>query len=84
MGYFRLDGPFACDKAREVAEDELWRPVRDRKLAANAAFGVLGVIFGALSGLCWVAERSLRVITGPGAAYVHPERPVTPRACPRQ
>ena len=63
--YFRLEGPFQCDEAQEIAEDELWEPVWKRPLVTNVLFVSIILFFGVLNGCCVVIETLGNILLMP-------------------
>ena len=59
--FFRLEGPFATASAKSISERELFRPVADRKIAANALFVAIILLFGYINLLCWCLEKCLAI-----------------------
>ncbi len=74
---FRIQGPFASAKCREVVETELYNQTLKRGREANALFVVLLLIFGYLNIMCWILDRAsdylgLRAPTLPRSHDVFP------------
>jgi dimethylaniline monooxygenase (N-oxide forming) len=59
--FFRLQGPFAHEKAWEVSANELFEPVVDRGMFSNAVFLSLIGMFGAINLGAYAVERTFNL-----------------------
>jgi len=56
ISFFRLEGPFASEKAWSVSSGELFEPVTQRGLLSNVVFVMVTAFFGAINLTAYAVE----------------------------
>jgi len=57
--FFKLQGPYACEHAWSVCEDEMWHTIVRRGLPENVALVLMVSGFGLLNAAVWAADAAL-------------------------
>ena len=57
--FFKLQGPFACEKAWAVCEGEMWHTIVRRGLPENVALVLMVGMFAGINAAAWLADASL-------------------------
>ena len=59
--FFKLQGPFACEKAWAVCEEEMWHTIVRRGMVENVGLVIMVSGFGVINGAAWLADAALHL-----------------------